>query len=175
MAKFDWKNDEVEEYTPLPAGAYVITITDVEAVPDKEYAWFMYDIAEGEYANQYEHATPGDDDWKHRFNRFWRDDLWKGNLGLLKLVKCLDASNPNFNWDGDTATIGQLRGYKVGVLFSTEKYTNNQGEDKERLVLDGIYNVEDVRNGKTRAPRVIDNREDADNDISNDDDLPFFV
>lgn len=160
MKYTDWLDMEVTTGgEKLPAGAYVIRITDVEDVPGKSYAWFTYDIAEGPHAGHYDNEWGRTNDWAHRFTRFYREDMFKGGLGLLSMAKAIKGSNPAWNWSGDTADLYQFIGQQVGVLFSTEQYTNNKGEDKERLTVDGMHTVQEVREGKTKEPRVIDNRE----------------
>lgn len=153
----------VEESRPgamLPPGGYVCRITDVEDVADKEYLWVVYDVAEGEHAGAYANMAPSDA-WKHRFTRSYKDSA----EGMFRaFLARLEESNRSFKVAEWTASCDEraLVGLEVGLLFQTELYTSNKGDDKERTVVAGVVAAQDVRNGDFRLPAPEDRRKDPD-------------
>lgn len=157
---------EVEESTQggaaLPPGGYVARIVDVENVPGREYLWVMYDIAEGEHAGHYSDDFAKKNPWCHRFSRSYKQSA----QGMFKaFLMRLQESNPGrfdvASWQAacdERAFIG----LEVGLVMQTEKYTNNKGEDKERLDVVGIYATQDIRNGMFKMPDPKDTRKNVD-------------
>lgn len=153
----------VEESTPfekLPAGGYVIRIVDVEDVADREYLNVVYDVAEGEYAGFYSDDFGQKNPWSHRFVR-----SYKGNCeGMFKqFLSRLEDSNPQWTVAAWTQTCDPMNliGLTLGAVFQFEEYTNEQGDDKERLNLVGVYSVGDIRAGNFKVPERKDNRTHA--------------
>lgn len=175
---------EVEESTkggaPLPPGGYVARIVDVEDVPGREYLWIMYDIAEGEHAGHYSDDFAKNNPWCHRFSRSYKQSA----QGMFKaFLMRLQESNPGrfdvASWQA-TGDERAFVGLEVGLVMQTEKYTNNKGEDKERLDVVGIYASQDIRNGLYNMPEPKDTRKPADpfamtaaDPYANDAALPF--
>lgn len=168
------KNWEIiEESTPgekLPAGGYVATIVNVEDVPSKEYLWIVYDIKEGEHAGHYSDDFGKKNEWAHRFTRSYKDTA----EGMFKaFINRVEESNRGFKWDGKDEK--QFIGKEVGIVLQVEKYTNDKGEDKERLTVRSVYAAQDIRNGAFKLPEPIDKREVVDAAPSADtySDVPF--
>lgn len=149
--------DMIEESTPgekLPAGGYVIKIVDVNDVPDKEYLWVVYDIAEGEHAGHYSDDFGKNNAWAHRFTRSYKDSA----EGMFKaFVNRVEESNRGFKWDGRDER--QFVGKELGVVLQKRMYTNEKGDDKEALEVRSVYASQDIRNGDFKVPDPRDVRE----------------
>ena len=150
----------VEESTPfekLPAGGYVIRIVGVEDVPAKEYLNIVYDVAEGEHAGFYSDDFGKRNPWAHRFVRSYKETA----EGMFKaFLMRLEESNRNFsiaNWQVHSDERAFI-GLELGIVLQLEQYTNDKGEDKERLEVVGVYASQDIRNGDFKLPPVKDSR-----------------
>lgn len=150
----------VEESAPfqqLPPGGYVARIVDVEDVEDREYLNVVYDIAEGDWTGFYSDDFGRNNPWKHRFVRSYKESA----LGMFKaFLLRLEESNRDFNiaqWQVYSDP-RQLVGLELGIVVQTELYTNDRGEDKERLNVVGVYASQDVRTGDYRLPEPKDAR-----------------
>lgn len=162
MKIMNW--EAVEESTPfekLPAGGYVVRIVDVEDIPEKEYLNVVYDVAEGEHAGFYSDDFGVHNPWAHRFVRSYKESA----QGMFKaFLKRLEESNPGFTltqWQ-QRCNEFELVGLLVGITLQLELYTNDQGEDRERLNVAGVYAVQDIRNGAFKLPEPKDNRKNVD-------------
>jgi hypothetical protein len=153
----------VEEQAPfekLPAGGYVVRITDVEDVAEREYLNVVYDVAEGDYAGFYSDDFSLNNPWKHRFVRSYKDScesMFKAFLARL------EESNRGFSvakWQVH-CDVRELVGLELGVVVQSELYTTDKGDDRERLNVCGVYASQDIRNGDFRVPEVKDSRKAA--------------
>ena len=146
----------------LPAGGYVVRIAAVENVPSKEYLWIVYDIAEGEHAGHYSDDYGKRNAWAHRFSRSYKQTA----EGMFKaFLMRLQESNPGrFDVKSWQAACDEQAfvGLELGIVLQTEKYTNNKGEDKERLDVVGVYASQDIRGGNYRMPEPKDSRKSVD-------------
>ena len=95
-------------------------------------------------------------------------------------LKRLEESNVGFNvaaWQARGCNEREFVGLEVGIVLQTEQYTNNKGEDKERLEMVGVYASQDIRNGDFKLPEPKDNRlkdqYEGASTGSYSDDLPF--
>jgi len=182
MRIMNWEG--VEESTPfekLPAGAYVVTITDVEDVEDREYLNVVFDIKEGEYSGFYSDDFGKKNPWSHRFVRSYKETA----EGMFKaFLSRLQESNRGFTvatWQRN-CNPHDLVGLELGIVLQTEYYTNDRGEDKERLNCVGVYASQDIRNGDYKMPEPKDRRTETSSAYGSsgtqssavyDDDLPF--
>lgn len=166
---------EVEESTPfekLPAGGYVVRILDVEDVASREYLNIVYDIAEGPHAGFFSDDFSRANPWKHRFVRSYKQTA----RGMFKaFLARLEETNPQFSvarWQvrGDER---EFIGLLVGIVVQYEDYTNENGDDKERLNMVGVCNADDIRAGKYTLPERKDSRETVTSAAGVYDDLPF--
>lgn len=137
----------------LPAGGYVIKIQSVNDNANQEYLEITYDIAEGEYAGHYADA----ESWKHTFRRWYGE---KSKSFFKQFLQALEESNANFDiaiWQ-KTANPFELEGLILGSIWQNEKYTNNKGEDKERLIFYAAIPADKVRAGAFDVPQDRDSR-----------------
>lgn len=154
----------------LPAGGYVARITDVEDVESREYLRFTYDIAEGDCKDFF--ATD-DRVYTHQFVRSYKEKA----AGFMKaFLANVEASNNDFKlegWDNDPR---DLVGKLVGIIVQREDYTNNNGEDRARMNVEGYASASDIRNGRYKLPEPIDNRKEKTDAVTDDlysADIPF--
>ena len=161
MRVMNWT--DVEESTPfekLPAGAYVVTITDVEDVAEKEYLNIVFDVREGEYAGFYSDDFGRNNPWAHRFVRSYKETA----EGMFKaFLTRLEESNRGFSvaaWQR-TCDPRAFIGLEVGIVLQIELWTNDKGEDKSRMECVGVYAAQDIRNGDYKLPPVKDSRKDV--------------
>lgn len=132
----------------LPAGVYVIKIVDAIDNPEKEYVEVIYDIAEGEYKGFYDDDWGKKSPWAHHFYMSYKDSALKFLKGRLETIQ---DSNNGFDafaaWDSGRPSL--FTDCIVGAIIREEEYENKDtGEIKTRLALDGLYKVQDVRDGK---------------------------
>lgn len=155
MKPINWADvKEATGGTMLEPGAYVCRITDVHDVPEKEYIWVEYDVAEGPQAGIYADMGP-EDAWKHRYPQSYKEKA----LGMFKaFVNRVQESNRGFEWNGTDER--QFVGKEVGLLFGKEYYDANDGTEKERTVVVRAIAAQDVRNGDYKIPAPRDRRAD---------------
>lgn len=138
------------EYSRLPAGGYIIKITKVEDVPDKQYLRIVFDIAEGPERG---HFKDEEHDYRHSFVRSYKETA----LGMFKaFIKAVDTANEtNFNDFIEKGFDEQLlNGCRLGVLLGYEEYEANDGNVKERLRLAAFKTLEQIRTGDFSVPSV---------------------
>jgi len=157
----------------IPAGGYVARITAVEDVESREYLRFTYDIAEGEHKGFFE---ADDRVYTHQFVRSYKP---AAEGFMSQFLNCVDESNDNFNLDGWDNDEQDLVGKLVGVLIQREDYTNNDGEDRARMNVEGFAKAADIRNGRYKLPEPKDSRKKADGggqaaESVYDADIPFI-
>lgn len=136
----------------LPAGGYVAKIVAVEDVESKEYLRFTYDIAEGEHKGFFE---TDDRPYTHQFVRSYKE---KATGFMKQFLDCVEGSNSGFSlgsWDNDEQ---DLVGLLVGIIVQREDYTNNSGEDRARMNVEGFAKADDIRNGRYKLPEPKDSR-----------------
>lgn len=165
--------DEAGSSKMLPAGGYVATIIKVEDVEKSEYLRFVYDIAEGPQ----KHFFADDDrEYTHQFTRSYKT---KALPFMKKFLKCIEDSGSGFviaDWDNDPDA---LIGRTVGIIVQREDYTNQSGEDRARMNVEGFASAHDIRAGRFVVPEPKDNREkkpesvQATADEMYDADIPF--
>lgn len=133
------------DFERLPAGGYVIRITDVKDEPSKSYLALTFDIAEGKYAGHYK-DVPADLVAIHQFIRSYKDTA----VNMFKaFTNAVEASNEGYTWNWDEAT---LVGKIVGVLMGEEEYENNRGEVKTGLKVRSCRSAEAIRSGNFKVP-----------------------
>ena len=140
--------DKVEvpgEFERIPAGGYVVRITDVIDKPNLAYLLITYDIAEGEYKGHYE-KTDADHIFLHQFIRSYKPTA----VGMFKaFTNAVEASNDGFVWNWDEKT---LKGKLVGIILGEEEYENNRGEIKNGLKVRACRPVDVIREGNYKIP-----------------------
>ena len=143
----------------LPAGAYVLRITDASdhtARSGAPYLTLVYDVAEGEHAN---HFAGESREYVHSFNRSYGG---KSKPFFKSLLEAFEQSNPGrFNIETWQRTCDEraLVGLTVGVLFRDRIYTNNKGRDVTVLDYVRPMSADEVRAGAWTVPPVKDDRD----------------
>lgn len=169
--KTDWTEvSAAGSSSMLPAGGYVAVITDVEDVESRDYLRFTYDIAEGEQKGFFE---TDDREYTHQFVRSYKEKA----TGFMKaFLECVENSNADFKLDGWDNDENDLKGKLVGIIVQREDYTNNNGEDRARMNVEGFAKVDDIRNNRFKLPEPKDNRDSAATsaeEVVYDADVPF--
>lgn len=140
------------QFERLAPGGYVIKITGVEDIPDKEYLRITYDIAEGPERGRYKDEAP-ENAYRHQFIRSYKEKA----LGMFKaFIQAIDETEEtNF---GEMAEKGidekHLKGVRLGVVFGYEEYEANDGNVKERLYVANCTTAEKIRNGSYKVPEL---------------------
>lgn len=145
----------------LPAGGYVCVITDVEDNPSKECLRITYDIKEGPHAGHYSDDFAKKNPYIHQFYRSYKDSaegMFKAFLNRLEESNRASAHPFNVAQWQMYSDERQLIGLEIGLVMQYEKYTNEKGEDKERLNVEAVYATQDIRNNDYKLPDVKDNR-----------------
>lgn len=140
------------DYERLPAGGYVIKITDVQNDEEKKYLKIVYDIAEGPERGRYKDIDK-DHDYLCSFIRSYKEKA----LGMFKafIIAVDEANGTNFNEFVEKGLDEKdLKGNRVGVLFGYEEYNANDGSVKERLRVVRFLNIEQVRAGDFKVPEL---------------------
>lgn len=155
------------EFSRLPAGGYIIKITKVEDVPDKQYLRIIFDIAEGPERDRFKNEEY---DYRHSFVRSYKEKA----LGMFKaFIRAVDAANGT---DFDSRVEKgfpeqQLVGLLLGVLFGYEEYEANDGNVKERLRLAAFKTLEQIRTGDFTVPKT----KTLENEITTSGPVPGFT
>lgn len=141
------------EFERLPAGGYVIRITDVKDDPSKEYLIITYDIAEGAYKDFYK-STDADHVKTHQFIRSYKPTA----LGMFKaFISAIDKTNGTAFGDSiEDRGLNErmLIGRTLGVLIGEEEYENNRGEIRTMLKVRLCVDAERIRKGVFKVPEL---------------------
>ncbi len=139
MRKFNnWENVKAAgEYTPLPAGGYVVKIMDAKEVAfngrngDFSRLDVSLDILEGEYKdyykNDYKNQNAEDKKWKGVLRLYipkedgTKEDEWTKSV-CKAFTEAVEDSNQGYHWDWDETT---LKGKTFGCLFRREEWEFN--------------------------------------------------
>lgn len=140
------------DFERLPAGGYIIKITGVQDLDDKQYLKIVYDIAEGPEAGRFKDVD-SDHDYRCSFIRSYKEKA----LGMFKaFIRAVDGANgTDFDSRIEKGFPEQeLVGKALGVLFGYEEYNANDGSVKERLYIVRYLNLEQVRAGDFKVPEL---------------------
>lgn len=137
----------------LEPGAYVVRITEMNDVPDREYVEVVYDIAVGERAGYYSDEWGKSNPWAHHTFFSYKDKA----LGMLKgRLECINASNAGFDafaaWDA--GRLDMFVGRTFGANIRLEEYEKSDGSIGERLSVCEVRTAQDVLDGKVK-PRDV--------------------
>ena len=141
------------DFERLPAGGYVVKITDVKDEPAKSYIVITYDISEGQYRGFYK-----DMDEKlvklHQFIRSYKPTA----LGMFKaFINAIDDSNGTKFGDVIEAKgldESKLIGKIFGALIGEEEYEDNRGEVKTVLKVRTCVEADRIRKGNFKVPEL---------------------
>lgn len=149
MISAEWESVEAineGQRRRLPAGGYVIRITNVTNEIANQRLWLEYDIAEGPLAGYYQTMT-----WAPRFMRSYKPRA----LGFFKgFIKAVEAANPGLVLQINDKDIDEtkLKGAIIGAVLCDEEYEGNDGRIKTRLNVEAILSPEDIRKGNFTVP-----------------------
>lgn len=122
-------------------GGYIVRITYVEDVKDKEYLRVEWDYAEGELAGAHKECYDNYGFWPAPMFRSYKQKA----AGMFKaFIEAVGQSNQGFAWDWDEK---KLVGKWIGIVTREEEYTSNSGELKTRIVVDQVLPAADIMNG----------------------------
>ena len=143
MKKIDFT--QVEESTGsfprLVTGGYIVRITGVEDVSDKEYLSIVYDIASGDFKDFFSEEFYNGKEYLHRIIRSYKETA----LGMFKnFYRRVEDSNQGFVFDCDES---KLVGKYVGIVLSEEEYYSNTGDLKTRLYVSDIRSTRQIQDG----------------------------
>lgn len=152
MKKLNWTEIDAATYGDrLPAGGYILKITDIEDDPKRERLIVTYDIAEGDYKGKYS-DTPESDVWMHQFSQHYSDKAKSFFKGFLQ---ALADSNNNFNiadWE-QTSDEKDLIGLNVGMIFRNYHYISERdGKRKVRTETARPIAASTIRKGDFTVP-----------------------
>lgn len=149
----------------------------------------VFDIAEGEFCGEFSRdfymGADGNLDTRKDFLHSVKYD-WSDISAFKKFNQVLEDSNPGFSvmaaFQADKWSM--YVGKKFGIVLNGTVTTNERGYDQWKLypakrkgrVM--LFTVDEVRDGKTPEPRIIDKRTPApapESTYLSDDDLPFTI
>ena len=141
------------DFETLPAGGYVVRITQVTDMPAKQYLDVVYDIAEGQYKDFYADQWGQGHPFAHHFVMSYKDTA----LGMFKgRLRAIDESNHTNFEEAAAAGMNEaaLVGRIVGVLIGYEEYVTNQGEIRQRSDVRQVVPAEKIRSGSFKVPEL---------------------
>lgn len=138
----------------LPSGGYVCEIKKAAVDTSRsgqEMLILLLDIAEGEYKGYYQKQFDAaklnnpEAKWGCVFRQL------TSSTGFFKgLITCIEASNNDYVWSWDEAT---LKGKRIGILFGREEYQNQNGEKRWRTTAKMARTVTKICNGEFEVPK----------------------
>lgn len=131
-----------------PVGGFVLGITAVEDVPEKEYLKITYDIAEGDMKNYFSNRKK-EMGWElPTLIRSYKDSA----LGFFKgFVTSLENSNKGYKFsDNEKDMIKKL----FGAVLAEEEYRNQKGEVKVRGYVATVHSVDTIKKGDFKVPEL---------------------
>lgn len=154
----------------LPAGGYVVEITNIENVADKEYLKFDYDIVEGQFTG-YWYDFEAKRGWcPNTFYRSYKESA----LGMFKhFINCILGEEGAKNWDFNEAN---LTGKKFGIVIGEEEYEKNDGSIGTRFRLVSVKTADEIRKNDFTVPdkKCLEKKSaPTDGFFVTDNDIPF--
>lgn len=154
---------EQGDYAKLPAGGYVVQVTEVDDREDKEFLYLVFDIAEGEHkgffgSDIYYRDKPN----KHGIFLSYKQGMSDRALGMLKgKLKVFGDSNPGFDalaaWEAGKPEL--FVGKKVGIAAGMEEFVFQGREDgqwRKGESIDWFHarlkTPDEIRAGKYKVP-----------------------
>lgn len=150
------------DFKRLPAGGYIVEITDVKDVPEKEYLQVVFDIALGDYKGFYGDEWGKEHPYAHCMYKSYKDS----SLGYFKgFVECIDKSNGT-NFGGlyeksEPVNEKLMIGKRLGLIIGYEEYKTDRGEVRERTYVVANRSVDGlnawlakVATGEAKLPEV---------------------
>lgn len=140
----------------LPAGGYVCKITNVEDVPEKEYLYVEFDIAEGEHKGYFKELEERANFWGGKMFKSYKE---KALPMLKRFCSAVTKSNSGYIFDAGAQNSDEktLKDKLIGLVLVEEEYLKNNGEVGTRLIVDYETDIEKIRKGefKVKAKKVL--------------------
>lgn len=154
----------------LPAGGYVVAITSIEDVADKEYLKFNYDIAEGEFIGYW-----GDFEKRMNWaaNTFYRSYKETAEGMFKHFINCVLGEDAASTWNFNER---DLIGKKFGIVLGEEEYEKNDGSIGTRFRLASVKTADEIRKGDYTVPnkKELEKKNSSpDGFFPTDNDIPF--
>lgn len=122
-------------------GGYIVRITYVEDVKEKEYLRVEWDYTDGDMAGTHKECYDNFGFWPAPLFRSYKQKA----AGIFKaFIEAVAKSNDGFNWNWNEK---DLIGKWVGIVTREEEYTSNSGELKTRIIVDRVLPAVDIMNG----------------------------
>ena len=142
----------------IPAGGYVVAVTNVTDVPEKNYLRVEFDVCEGEHKLFFTNIYKED----KREKKYWPNggtmirSYTDKALPMFKgFTTAVENSNPNYHWDFDET---KLKNKKFGVVIGDEEYeyTNSKGEHKVgvRNYVQAVRSADVIKKGDFKIPEL---------------------
>lgn len=139
--------NEAGELKPLTPGFYLLKITDVVDVPEKEYLEIYFDIAQGDFKDYYAAAKASIGKDISKECRSYKSNALPFFKGFIVAV---EKSNPGYQWDWDEKKL--VNKYVVGV-FGEEEYLKDN-EVKVITALQEFRSIPAFKEGKLKVPEL---------------------
>lgn len=147
MKNINWNNvPDPAELPRLGPGGYICKITMVKDVPEKEYLYLEYDIAEGQHKGHWNELYKAKSFWGGKFYRSYKETALSMFKGFLTAVK---DSNPGFIFNNEEK---RLEGQLIGLVLGEEEYRKQDGSDGTRLYVAAARSVDKIRSGDFIVP-----------------------
>lgn len=147
MKNINWNNvEEAQEFKKVTSGGYICKITLAEDVADKEYTYFEYDIAEGEFKGYYDDLYKSKGFWGAKLFKSYKENALPFYKGM---VTAFEQSNKGFKFDNDET---KFKDKLIGLVLAEEEYTGNDGAIKTRLYVSSIHSIDKIRKGDYKVP-----------------------
>lgn len=156
------------------AGGYICEIIRATDVPDKEYIYLEYDIAEGEFKGHWQEIAEKFGWWGGDFYRSYKESA----LGMFKgFIDSVEGSNEGYKWNWEERS---LEGKRIGIVLGEEEYIKNDGSVGTRLKVRSTKKVQDIKDQRFRIPKMkkLEGGQNAESSVPagfvESDDLPFL-
>ena len=179
MKQYDRTNVKpaMGESEQLPAGGYVLTITECVDDEENERLQVEYDIAEGPHKGFFADIYSRTGYWRGKTIKSYKE---KAQRFFEAFLQAVEKSNPGYQWDWKPES---LVGKAVGAVMREEEYVGTDRESGKKVVRvrvtpDHFKPAEDIRGGKfkvrDRKPLKPEQRDEVAGfeDVS-DDEVPF--
>ena len=154
------QDTEMNEFTPLPPGAYVCRIVSAEFknIPGKGLMFTAnVDICEGEFAGYFSQNKMPSGDWNFnaQFSRYALRDGLGAQQPFRSFTKTLSRQNPQFQFnENEGNNPAQFTNLICGFTFAQREYRGKNDEIKLATTLKFPILADDVRKGNFKIPDI---------------------
>lgn len=183
LPKKDWSNVKEQRDLVYPTpGGYVCKITAVEDVPDRKYLYVEFDIAEGDYKNNFTERYKNYGNWPatgKAYLSYKSAEIMSYNFDPF--IAAVQNSNVGYSFNEEDETT--LKGKWVGVILGEEEYVDKRDNViKTSLKARGFRSVSVIRDGRFRMPKIKELSEEKKAEVlgfsspdEDDSDLPSWL